>query len=70
MLRQSLKSSAENKTILSWQRNFTPVYGTQIVICVILGRKKSRNMCQKAFFPCLQGIRMRRSTSEEQKTDV
>ena len=35
-----------------------------------LGRKKSRNVCQNAYFPCLQGIRMGRSTREEQKTDV
>ena len=70
MLRQSLKSPAENKRILSCERNLTPVYGTHIVICVILGRKKSRNMCQNALFPCLQGIRMRRSTKEEQKTDA
>ena len=41
-----------------------------MVICVILERKKIRNMCQNAFSPCLQGIRMRRSEREEQKTDV
>ena len=29
-----------------------------------------RNMCQNAFFPCLQGIKMRRSKRKEQKTDV
>ena len=28
------------------------------------------NMCQNAFFPCLQGNRMLRSKREEQKTDV
>ena len=27
-------------------------------------------MCQNAFFPGLQGIRMRRSKREKQKTDV
>ena len=27
-------------------------------------------MCQNAFFPCPQEIRMRRSKREEQKTDV
>ena len=27
-------------------------------------------MCQNAFFPCLQGIRMRRSKREEQNKDV
>ena len=27
-------------------------------------------MCQNAFFPCLQGIGMLRSKSEEQKIDV
>ena len=27
-------------------------------------------MCQNAYFPSLQGIRMLRSTKEEQKTDV
>ena len=32
--------------------------------------RKSRNMCKNVFFPCLQGIRMQRSTREEQKTDV
>ena len=31
-------------------------------ICVILGRKKSRNMCQNAFFPCLQEITIHRGT--------
>ena len=36
----------------------------------ILGRNKSRNMCQNVYLLCLQGIRMRRSTKEEQKTDV
>ncbi len=25
-------------------------------ICIILERKKSRNMCQNAFFPCLQNV--------------
>ena len=39
-------------------------------ICGILGRNKSRNMCQNAYLLCLQEIRMRRSTKEEQKTDV
>ena len=33
----------------------------QIVICVILGRKKGRDMCQNAFSSCLQGVRIRRS---------
>ena len=42
----------------------------QIVICVILGRIKGRDMCQNAFSSCLQGVRMRRSKREEQKTDV
>jgi len=36
----------------------------------ILGRNKSRNMCQNVYLLYLQGIRMRRSTKEEQKTDV
>ena len=48
----------------------TPLHETQKVICAILGRKKSRNMCQNAFFPCLQGIRILGSKREEQKTDV
>ena len=55
---------------ITCQRNLTSLYGKQIVICVILERKKSRNMCQKVFFSCLQGIRMRRSKREEQKTNV
>ena len=38
-------------------------------ICVILERNKSRDICQNEYFLCLQGIRMRRSTKEEQKTD-
>ena len=42
----------------------------QIVICVILGRIKGRDMCQNAFSSCLQGVKMRRSKREEQKTDV
>jgi len=29
-----------------------------------IGRNKSRNMFQNAYFLCLQGIRMRRSTKE------
>jgi len=29
-----------------------------------------RSMCQNAFFPCLQEIRMCRSKREEQKSDV
>ena len=49
MLRQSLKSPAENKRILSCERNLTPVNGTQIVICVILGRRKAE-MCVKMHF--------------------
>ena len=32
--------------------------------------REKENMCQYAFFPCVQGIRMRRSEREEQKTDV
>ena len=50
---------------ITCQRNVTPLHGKQIVICIILGRKKIRNMCQNAFLPCLQGIRMRRSKREE-----
>ena len=50
--------------------NLTTLHGKQIGICVILERKKIRIMCQNAFFPCLQGIRMHRSKREEQKTDV
>ena len=42
----------------------------EISTCVILGRKKIRNMFQNAFFPCLQGIRISRSKREEQKTYV
>ena len=38
---------------------------------IILGNKKSRNLCEIALSPCLQGIsRMRRSAREEQNTDV
>ena len=33
-------------------------------------QKQDLNMYQNAYFPCLQGIRMRRSTREEHKTDV
>ena len=55
---------------ITCQRNVTPLHGKQIVICIILGRKKIRNMCQNAFLPCLQGNRMRRSKREKQKTDV
>ena len=36
----------------------------------ILGRNKSRNMCQNVYLLCLQGIRMRRFKREEQKTVV
>ena len=36
----------------------------------LLGRKKSRNMCQNAFSPCLQGIKKCRTTREEQNIDV
>ena len=43
----------------------------KVKICGILGRNKSRSMCQNAYLLCLQGIyRMRRSTKEEKKTDV
>ena len=41
----------------------------EISTCVILGRKKIRNI-QNAFFPCLQGIRISRSKRAEQKTYV
>jgi len=45
---------------------------THILSIIILLPKISeiRNMCQNAFFPCLQGIRMCRSKRKEQKTDV
>ena len=32
--------------------------------------KENQKYVQNVFFPCLQGIRMRRSEREEQKTDV
>jgi len=55
---------------MTCQRNLTPLHGGQIIVCLILGRKKIRYMRQNAFFPCLQGIGMRRSKREDQKTDV
>ena len=55
---------------MTFQRNLTPLHGGQIIVCLILGRKKIRYMSQNAFFPCLQGIGMRRSKREDQKTDV
>ena len=42
-------------------RNLTPLHGTQIVIWVLIGRKKSRNMCQNAFSLVYKGLEMRRS---------
>ena len=46
-------------------RNLTPLHGTQIVIWVLIGRKKSRNMCQNAFSLVYKGLEMRRSKREE-----
>ena len=66
-LDEKAASSFLNRT---FQRNLTPLHGKEIVIYVLLGRKKIRYKCQNAFSPCRQGIRMRRSKREEQKTDV
>ena len=41
---------------ITCQRNLTPLRGTHIVICIILGRKKIRNMCQNAFSLVYTGL--------------
>ena len=70
LTKQLDKKAASSILNITCQRNLTPLHGTHKVKWEILGRKKSMNMCQNAFFPCLQEIRMLRSKREEQKTDV
>ena len=53
MINSWIKKAASSIHKITFQRNLTPLNGTQIVICVILGRKKSKTV-SNFIFSCLQ----------------